>query len=104
MSRIITAPINAYLSPYNRVTPEALRSGDIARDLFFTSVEMSSPGYTLVGRGEVQVELISPDDFVAGEVTALREQAAKLRAEAQQKIDAIEDRIRNLQALTYEAA
>jgi hypothetical protein len=105
MKRTITTEVFAVASPYSRLTPEALRSGDIATTLMYCTSDMSgSDGYIVVGKGTVTVELYSPNDVAASQVQSLREQVKTVQAEAQLKVNRLEDQIRNLQALTYEPA
>lgn len=105
MKRTITTEVFAIASPYSRLTPEDLRSGDIGSQLMYCTNDMSSAdGYIVVGKGTVTVELYTPNDVAASQVQALREQVRVVQAEAQRKVDRLEDQIRNLQALTYEAA
>lgn len=105
MKRTITTEVFAIASPYSRLTPEDLRSGDIAKDLLYSTNDMSgSNGYIVVGKGTVTVELYTPNDVAASQVQSLREQVKAVQAEAQLKVNRLEDQIRNLQALTYEPA
>jgi hypothetical protein len=103
MKRTITTEVFAIASPYSRLTPEALRSGDIGSQLLYSTNDMSgSDGYIVVGKGTVTVELHSANDVAANQVAVLREKAKKIRMESAEKLALIEDEIRNLQALTYE--
>jgi hypothetical protein len=105
MKRTITTEVFAIASPYSRLTPEALRSGDIGPQLMYCTTDMSgSDGYIVVGKGTVTVELHSANDVAASQVQSLREQVKTVQAEAQLKVNRLEDQIRNLQALTYEPA
>jgi len=105
MKRTITTKVFAFASPYNSISPEALRSGDIANELLYSIHDMSNTrGYILVGSGTVTVELDEPNDVAATQVQALREQIKAVEADAKNKVDRLQDTIRNLQCLTYEAA
>lgn len=105
MKRTITTEVFAVASPYSRLTPEDLRSGDIAENLLYSTSDMSgTDGYIVVGKGTVTVELYTPNDVAASQVQSLREQVKAVQAEAQLKVNRLEDQIRNLQALTYEPA
>lgn len=105
MKRTITTEVFAIASPYSRLTPEDLRSGDIGPALMYCTSDMSgADGYIVVGKGTVTVELHSPNDVAANQVAVLRKQVKAVQAEAQLKVDRLEDQIRNLQALTYEPA
>jgi hypothetical protein len=105
MKRTITTEVFAIASPYSRLTPEDLRSGDIGSQLMYCTTDMASAeGYIVVGKGTVTVELYTPNDVAASQVQSLREQVKAVQAEAQLKVNRLEDQIRNLQALTYEPA
>lgn len=105
MKRTITTEVFAIASPYSRLTPEDLRSGDIGPDLQYCTTDMSGcEGYTVVGKGTVTVELHSISDITANQVAVLRKQVEQVQAQAQAKVNQLQDQIRNLQALTYEPA
>jgi hypothetical protein len=105
MKRTITTEVFAIASPYSRITPEDLRSGDIGSQLLYSTGDMSSAdGYIVVGKGTVTVELHSVSDVTANQVAVLRKQVEQVQAQAQAKVDQLQDQIRNLQALTYEPA
>jgi len=105
MKRIITTEVFAIASPYSRLTPEDLRSGDVGPQLMYCTTEMTNAdGYIVVGKGTVTVELHDSSEVAANQVAVLREKAKKIRMESAEKLALIEDEIRNLQALTYEPA
>lgn len=105
MKRTITTEVFAIASPYSRITPEDLRTGDIGPALMYCTIDMTSDeGYIVVGKGTVTVELHSANDVAANQVAVLRKKAEKIRLESAEKLALIEDEIRNLQALTYEPA
>jgi hypothetical protein len=105
MKRTITTEVFAIASPYSRLTPEDLRSGNIGSQLLYSTGDMSSAdGYIVVGKGTVTVELHDSSEVAANQVAVLREKAKKIRMESAEKLAIIEDQIRNLQALTYEPA
>lgn len=103
MKRTITTQVFAIASPYSHVTPEGLVSGDIAAELMYSTNDMSSAaGYIVVGKGTVTVELFDRGDIASSQVSVLRQQVRKVQADAQAQVNCLEDKIRNLQALTYE--
>lgn len=103
MKRTITTEVFAIASPYSRLTPEDLRSGDIGHELQYCTTDMSGcEGYVVVGKGTVTVELHDSSEVAANQVAVLRKKAEKIRMESAEKLAIIEDQIRNLQALTYE--
>lgn len=61
-------------------------------------------GYVHIGTATVTLEIHSEDKIVAGQIKALNAQLKAVRAEAQQKENAILLQISKLQALTMNAA
>lgn len=57
-------------------------------------------GYPLIGKAVVTIELDSQDKIVANQISALEAQLQTVRAENQQRENAITDKISKLQALT----
>jgi len=105
MKRTITTEVFAIASPYSNLKPEDLISGDIGSQLMYHTTDMAgAEGYIVVGKGTVTVELHSANDVAANQVAVLRKQVQNIRAEAQSKVNRLEDQIRNLQALTFEPA
>lgn len=62
-----------------------------------------SDGYVHIGTATVTVEIHSQDKIVAGQIKALNDQLQAVRAESQQKENAILLQISKLQALTMNA-
>lgn len=103
MPRTITTKLFTYISPYNRITPESLAGDDIAHLLVYTHADMTSSGYTLLGTASVTV-VIDEDEILVRQLDSLKNQIELVRDTAAKKIGELEDTLRNLQALTYEAA
>lgn len=104
MTRTITTEVFAFSTPYAPVRLDDLASDEIARKLCYTTHDMSTSGYVLVGRGTVTIELEDSDDIVSAQVAILRKQRDQIRADAQGKVNQLEEQIQNLQALNYESA
>jgi hypothetical protein len=60
-------------------------------------------GYTLIGTATVTIELHTEDQILASQLDALKAQLQTVRAENQQRENAILDQISKLQALTFTA-
>jgi hypothetical protein len=72
--------------------------------LSYTSNDMSNcEGWVQVGTAQITVTLFERDAIVAKEVEGLNTQLQKVRAENQQRENAILDRISKLQALEWTA-
>lgn len=64
---------------------------------------MERDGYVHIGMATVTLEIHSQDKIVAGQIKALNDQLQAVRAESQQKENAILLQISKLQALTMNA-
>jgi hypothetical protein len=71
--------------------------------LSFTRFDMSNMGYVLVGKLEVDVSLLPPDQIVDNAVLALRAKAASIRAEATAKATQLEGMAQQLLAIENKA-
>jgi hypothetical protein len=70
-------------------------------ELFFCSHDMTNSGWVEVGYADVAVVLIDENEAAAKELEVLRQQLKEVRAENQQRENAILDRISKLQAIEY---
>ena len=61
--------------------------------------KMGEFGWLRVGDGILRCQLVDPADIVNGQVDALRQQIQTARAEAQRKVEQLEDAIQKLLAL-----
>ena len=63
---------------------------------------MRASGWTYVGEATITVDMIlTPNELVASKIETLKTQQAKVRVEAQEKLNRLEDMIQNLLAITY---
>ena len=77
---------------------------DAASALTYINHDMSdSEGWAEVGIATITVELYPRDELVSKELEGLNAQLQKVRADNQQRENAILDRISKLLAVTYEA-
>ena len=71
--------------------------------LFYTSIDMSGNGYIHVGEATITVRLETDRDTITKNmISGLRGSQQKIRAQAEQEINEIEQKIQNLLAITYE--
>jgi hypothetical protein len=96
----ITYTVNAYINPsYNSI--DRVRSGQSTPLLLNAEPGCSSlSDYTFVGHGSVTLDVVSDDEYVSAQISALNSQLQTVRAEAQQKENQILLQISKLQALT----
>jgi hypothetical protein len=67
--------------------------------LIFLTSDFSSMGYTNVGKVEIDVELLPPDQIVGNAVLALRAKAANIRAKATAEATKLEGMAQQLLAI-----
>jgi len=97
-----TATLIAYLPDYNLTQVQREDLTDAAKLLPYLSFcqhDMSSAGYTEVGRVEIEVELLPPDQIVGNAVVALRAKASSIRAKAKAEATMLEGRAQKLLAI-----
>ena len=100
--RTIATTIKAWLPSHTHIeylngTPDQAVSA-----LAFNPLDMTVAGWTLVGEADIAVRFVDNDALIQVQVSALEKQRAAILADAQQKINYINDRISKLSALTYE--
>lgn len=69
--------------------------------LAFSSADMDEHGWVLAGRATVRIELLSREATTLGQVSALKAQIKKTRAEAGQKVEELEEEIQKLLCLPH---
>jgi macrodomain Ter protein organizer (MatP/YcbG family) len=80
------------------------KTEELVGELNYINHDMSdTEDWVEVGVAAITVTLHPKDDIVAKELDGLNAQLQKVRAENQQRENAILDRISKLQAITYEA-
>ena len=101
MKKIIGAT-KAWLPEYSRLSPEDMQGDKAVESLAFCSADMRTSGWTYVGEATITVDmLLTPNELVASKIETLKTQQAKVRVEAQEKLNRLEDLIQNLLAITY---
>ena len=101
MKKIIGAT-KAWLPDYSSLRPEDLHGDKVVRELAFCTADMRTSGWTYVGEATITVDMIlTPNELVASKIETLKTQQAKVRVEAQEKLNKLEDMIQNLLAITY---
>lgn len=105
MNKEITSTANAWITAYSDIGPHNIMETPAHR-LAFTgeNSDMRSAGWTLVGEATITVRLtFNEEQMIANKVDSLREQAKKIRAEAEHNAGKLEDQIQQLLAITYVA-
>lgn len=91
----------AYLSKYHDI--EDVANGECLPQIIADneSIYYEQQGYSLIGTATITVELHTEDQLMAAKLAALKEQLQAVRAENQQRENAILDQISKLQAINY---
>lgn len=87
--------------------PDAVADVEKSRSLSglcITPADMSSVGYTKIGEADIEVTLFSKEIVIRDSVDTLRKEQSKVRAEAESKVQHIEDRIQSMLAICYDAS
>lgn len=103
MKKIIGAT-KAWLPDHSPLSPEEMQGDKAIQQLAFCTADMKTSGWTYVGEATITVDMIlSPNDLVASKIETLKSQQARLRVEAQEKCNLLEDKIQNLLAITFKS-
>lgn len=100
--KTVTTKTKAWITPYSSVGPQDLMAGKRVDELVVSNNDMTGSGWTFVGEAEVTVHIPDAKTMVANKVEALRNEAAKVRAEATATVARIESQIQNLLAIEYQ--
>ena len=101
--KTITATVPAWITTSGNIenlkgTPE-----QAVCEAYFYEHDMTSAGWTNIGTATITLNIISTDELVQNQVSALEKQMNEVLADAQQKVNYFKDRISKLQALTFDA-
>ena len=103
MKKIIGAT-KAWLPDHSSLTPEEMQGDKAIQQLAFCTADMKTSGWTYVGEATITVDMmLSPSELIASKIETLKSQQARLRVEAQEKCNLLEDKIQNLLAITFES-
>jgi hypothetical protein len=64
---------------------------------------MTKCGYTQIGTGEVECSFFTRDEIQQGAIDSLKVQVQKVKAEAEQEVTKLNEKIQQLLAITNEA-
>lgn len=101
MKKIVGAT-KAWLPDHSSLSPEDMHGDKAVQELAFCTADMRASGWTYVGEATITVNMVlSPSELVASKIETLKTQQARVRVEAQEKLNRLEDMIQNLLAITY---
>lgn len=100
----VTGTLKAWLPEYSSLSPQDLHTEKAIDSMVFSTCDMRDSGWTYVGDATIKVELVlTPDQLIASKIETLKAQQTKVRAEAQERVNQLEDMIQNLLAISYVA-
>lgn len=98
----ITSTAHAWVTAHSRLTPEEINDPASIEHMVFSGYDMKSAGWTHVGEATITVSVIlSPAQLIVSRIDTLKAQQAKIRVEAQERLDEIDSMVKNLLAITY---
>ena len=102
----ITTTTTAWIGSNCSLSPEQILNpvGDqLLRAAVFIDLDMTNCGYTKIGTATVEFDLIDRNEMIDNKVAALRAELQGVKAEAQVKVQRLEDQLQSLLAITNEA-
>jgi len=92
----VTTTVKAWITQYNSVTPKELQTPEGIATLIYSNNDMATAGWTLAGTAEITVDVLDINTLVDNKVSALRQEAATIRADSTAKCTKIEGLIQQL--------
>src|SRR5690606_22398037 len=94
--------INTDWSDVKDLLELAYTDPDAAVDHMSMSNVKLGGSFVCIGKAQVAIELDDNEEVVRRQIDVLRAKRERVLAESQSKLNALDDRIKNLQALTYD--
>jgi hypothetical protein len=94
--------ITAWLTKHSRLSPEQIANAtgeQLVDSLSFTNLDMATQGYTKVGTATIEFDLIDRQEMIDNKVVALRAELQGVKADAQVKVQKLEDQLQSLLAI-----
>lgn len=93
---MVTFETKAWISQYNSIAPDQIRTEKGAASLYYSRADVSADGYTFAGAATITFDPLDRGALIDNKVASLREQAKSIRAEATAKVTQIEGQIQQL--------
>lgn len=96
----------AWLNSDSSMSPEQIlnASGNhLVAATLLSNLDMSTHGFTKIGTATIEFDLIDRNEMIDNKVVALRAELQGVKAEAQIKVQKLEDQLQSLLAITNEA-
>jgi len=95
----VTGILNAFISPSSSISPKHLTDPACLEMVTYWDLGSTCPvnnGFTLVGTARITLTLLDSDTITTNKISALKEEAKTIRAEATAKVTRIEGKIQQL--------
>jgi len=92
----------AWLSKHSYLSAKQLLTAtgkQLVEDISFTELDMSTQGYTKVGKATIEFDLIDRKAIIDNKIVSLRAELQGVKAEAQVKVQKLEDQLQSLLAI-----
>jgi hypothetical protein len=92
----------AWLNSDSSMSPEQILNASgthLVSATLLSNLDMSTHGYTKVGTATIEFELINRNEMIENKVVALQAEMQTIKAEAQVKVQKLEDQLQSLLAI-----
>ena len=99
--KVISTAI-AWITPHCNLSPEQILNptGDqLVREVAFINLDMTDHGYTKIGTATIEFDLIDRNEMIDNKVAALQAELQTVKADAQVKVQKLEDQLQSLLAI-----
>ena len=72
---------------------------ELVANVCFTALDMAKHGYTKIGAATIEFDLIEPNEMIDNKIVALRAELQIVKADAQVKVQRLEDQLQSLLAI-----
>jgi delta-aminolevulinic acid dehydratase/porphobilinogen synthase len=71
----------------------------LVANVCLTALDMAKHGYTMIGAATIEFDLIGPSEMIDNKIVALRAELQTVKADAQVKVQKLEDQLNSLLAI-----
>jgi hypothetical protein len=94
--------ITAWLTKHSRLSPEQILTAtgeQLVDSVAFTNLDVSTHGYTKIGTATIEFDLIDRNEMIDNKIVSLRAELQGVKADAQVKVQKLEDQLNSLLAI-----
>ncbi len=98
----VTSTSSVWITSRCNLTPEQILNpvgGQLLREAVFIELDMTDHGYTKIGTATIEFDLIDRDELIDNKIVSLRAELQGVKAEAQVKVQKLEDQLQSLLAI-----